>query len=311
MQASTAKNETRLPRAVLKISQNIADRIAARESKLDPAAEVPPAETPPGTDAVPPVEPEPAPGADPRESDPAYWKQRFKVTQGVLAAERSDRKVNEAKLHQRVTELQEQIAQLQASAPAAPTDLGKYFTPEEVEELGEDECRARVVMIEKAVKNQLTALVEKEIKPLREQRENQQVNDLQSRRDVFLDKLAELFPAYTEIDTAESGFHAWLAQENDDGIPRQQVLDRHVSAFNAVMVAKVFQDFVKTKAKPAQPPVAPHGSGASGPAAAPSQRAQAPLTKADIADFYKRSALGKVSESERVEFEARLRSRAG
>lgn len=308
MQASTAKNETRLPRAVLKMSQVLNDQIAAREPKTDPADLVPPANEP-SIQPANTVDPKTQPAADPRENDPEYWKQRFKVTAGVLTAERESRKAQVVEFNQRLTELQEQIAQLQAKAPTQPTDLGKYFTPEQVEELGEEECRARVAMIERAVADQLAAVVEKEVKPLRDARANQQANEQQDRKAAFLDKLGELVPEYAETDTSDE-FHAWLAQVNDDGVLRQAILDTHVRAYNAPMVAKVFQSYLKTKAVP-QPPVTPHGSGATGASpTAPSTSLTMP-TPAEIRDYFKRAALNKVTDKERVEFDARMKLRTG
>lgn len=319
MQASTATNETRLPRAVLKMSQALNDKYAVETKTPDPAETVPPTEgqPPPGEHAATPADPKPQPPADPRENDPEYWKQRFKVTAGVLNAERNDRKAQVLEFNQRMTELQEQIAQLQARPSNEPTDLGKYFTPEQVEELGEEECHTRVAMIEKAVKDQLAAVIEREVKPLRDQREMQQAHDVQDRKAAFLDKLAELVPEYTDIDT-DQDFLDWLKQVNDDGIVRGEVLDKHVVAFNAPMVAKVFRDFMKTRAPAAQPPVTPHGSGAGG-SNAPAQTSShlRPPTDAEVKDYFKRAATkrrgqpGYVTDQERAEFEARLKLRAG
>lgn len=320
MQASTATNETRLPRAVLKMSQALNDKYPVSETKTpDPAENVPPVEgqDPPGEHAATPADPKQQPPADPRESDPEYWKQRFKCTAGVLATERTDRKAQVLQFNQRLTELQERVAQLQAKPTNEPTDLGKYFTPEQVEELGEEECHARVAMIEKAVKDQLSAVIEREVKPLRDQREMQQVHDAQDRKAVFLDKLAELVPEYADIDTDQT-FLSWLEQVNDDGIVRGDVLNKHVAAFNAPMVAKVFRDFMKTRTPAPQPPVTPHGSGAGGSNTSPQTSSHLrPPTDAEMRDYFKRAATrrkgqpGYVTDQERAEFEARLKLRAG
>lgn len=311
MQASQAKNETRLPRAVLRRSEAIqADidaRKAATEPKTDPAEVTAPVDPSQATAA--PAETKSTPTADPRENDPAYWKQRFKVTAGVLEAERNDRKAQVVEFNRRLTEMQEQIVKLQATAPKTPTDLGKYFTPEQVEEIGEETCLAHVTAIEKAVKEQLSGLVEQEIKPLRDQRKEQDEAALQERKAQFLDKLIELCPDYAEIDVPGTGFHEWLAEPNDDGIVRQKILDTHVMAFNATQVARVFKAFMKTKEVPT-PPVAPHGKGASGSPTVSGPVLTAP-TDAEIRDFFKRSSLNKVSDRERVEFDARMKLRAG
>src|ERR1700759_2086498 len=100
MQASQAKNEVRLPRAVAersaRLQASLDARAAAETEPKPPVASPPAAETPPA--------PTP-PAADPRESDPAYWKQRHKVTEGLLRVER-DGRIADAQAHaQRVSEL--------------------------------------------------------------------------------------------------------------------------------------------------------------------------------------------------------------
>ena len=313
MQASQAKNETRLPRAVLRRSTELNAKYAPPDpNEPDPtsAATVPPVD--PSTPAAPNADTKPAPPADPRENDPAYWKQRFKVTAGVLDAERNARKEEVLEFNRRLTEMQEQIDQLQASAPSTPSDLGKYFTPEQVEEMGEEAARAQVTLIEKTVKEQIGAIIKKEIKPLQDQRKTDADLALRDRKAQFVDRLAEQVPDYVEIDTPESGFHAWLATLNDDGEIRQQVLDRHVAALNVDGAVRIFQAFKKTKQVPV-PLVTPHGSGA-GPSGDPPPPPNTGLTApsdADIRTHFKERALGKLSKAQCDEFDARLKLRTG
>lgn len=313
MQASQAMNETRLPRAVLRRSELIQARIDAREPKTDAA--VPEAPETPVEAAQPahPVDTDILTSAEAaNNNDPAYWKQRFRATQGILAAERESRKAQVGEFNRRLTEMQEQLAQRQAATPAEPTDLGKYFTPEQVEDMGEDVCRAHVSAIEKNVREQLSMLVEKEIKPLRQEREQQQAAELEDRKAQFLDKLSELVPDYEDINASED-FLAWLAQVNDDGILRQEVLNTHVSKWNAAATARVFEGFKKTRRAPL-PPVSPHGS-AAGPSGEPPARGAVSGGRApddrEVREFFKRAAIGRVSAAERVEFEARMKLRTG
>jgi hypothetical protein len=320
MQASTAKNETRLPRAVLRRSQAIEERLKAqREPNADPVDPAPPVDpsaviTDPVDPAPQPTPPAPPPPvADPRESDPAYWKQRFKVTEGVLRHERLERQTEAEGLNQRLTELQEQVRTLQASKPAAKPDIGKFFTPEQVEQLGEDQCEAIVAMAEKTVAAQVKDAIDAEIKPLKERQESEREQDLKARKVAFTDKLGELVPDYTEIDVDE-GWLAWLAQDDDTtGWQRQAILDRHIQALNAPKVAKMFEAYRLTLPKTPAPPVAPHGkaAGPSGDPPAQPSRALTPASDAEVRDFHKRAALGKVKAAERVEFEARMKLRTG
>jgi hypothetical protein len=317
MQASQATNETRLPRAVLKRSAAIEDRIKARtEPKTDPAdPNAPPAEPSAQAATTGDPTPPPQPPADPRESDPAYWKQRFNVTAGVLNKERGERRAEQEGFNRRLTELQEQVRTLQANAtpPAdASIDLGQFFTAEQVQALGEDECRTMAATALKAAQTTVRSAIDAEIKPLRDRQAADAAQAVTDRKTQFVDKLAELVPDYAEIDAADE-WKAWLAQDDEHSqLQRQELLDRHVGALDATKVAKMFQSYKASKAPPA-PPVAPRGTGnaPSGELPAPAAEMARPLTAAEKRDFYKRSALGKVKDPERKEFEARLKLHAG
>jgi hypothetical protein len=311
--ASQALNETRLPRAVLQRSAAIQARIDARtEPKAASADDAPPVI--PSADDATPVDPNnpPAPPVDPRENDPAYWKQRFKVTQGVLTRERTERTEGEREFNRRLTELQDQIRTLQASTPAAPEelDVSAFLTPEQVESLGEEEAKTIVKTAVDAARRTARQLVDAELQPLREQRATAQATTVRDQKAEFTDKLAELVPDFEEIDTNE-GWNAWLAQDDEaTGMQRQLLLDHHVGKLDAKKTAAMFDTYKKVAQLP-QPPVVPNGNGAVPPGVPPSQVALKPLTQGEIKDFYKRSALGKVKEAERLTFEARRKLRAG
>lgn len=312
MQATPASNETRLPRQVLKRSAAIAERIQARESEAVPAAEAtPPAQ--PSEAAATPAAPQPAapaaPAPDPRENDPAYWRQRFKATEGVLRVERDERVAEVRSLKQQVAELQDQVRNLQASAPPAAIDLGQFLSPEQIETLGEEEAGAVVKAALNVAQAEVRKVVEAEIKPLREQRANDEANAAKSVRARFEEGLTELVPNYAEVD-ATDGWRQWLAQEVDiegmGAVQRQVLLDQNVSAGDVKKTAAMFQAYLKTLTPPA-PPVAPRGTGAvpSGEEPTPAMAGLRGLTSAEIKEFFKRAAMGKVTEQERVTFEAR------
>lgn len=315
MQASPATNETRLPRAVLERSRLIEERIRARgEPETDPAPDAPPAV--PSAEAANPGEiepPPPAPPADPRETDPAYWKQRFKVTEGVLRREREERTAGERTLTQRITELQAQIRELQASAPPTEIDLGQYLTKEQLETLGEDEAKAVASVAHRAAQMAVQKVVDAQIKPLHEQQAADADSELRAARQRFVDKLIELVPDFEEVD-ASDGWKAWLAEDDPaTGVQRQQLLNVHVEKQNAAMVARMFDAYSATLARPPVPPVAPNGSGAIPQGDLPPANPSALMrpTAQEVRDFYKRAALGKVKDQERKEFEARMKLRAG
>jgi hypothetical protein len=309
MQATPASNETRLPRQVLQRSAAITERLKARESEADPAADpTPPAQ--PSADAAPPAAPTPAtPAPDPRESDPAYWKQRFKATEGVLRVERDERVAAERLLKQQVAELQDQIRTLQASAPPSEIDTSQFLTAEQIETLGEEEAAAIVRAALKVAQAEARKIVDVEIKPLRDQREAEAAANVKSARERFLDGLIELVPNYDEIDKSE-GWLRYLAQEVDvegvGSVRRQVLLDQNVSAANVKNVAAMFQAYLKSQERPA-PPVAPRGTGAvsSGEEPSPATAGLIGLTSAEIKEFFKRAATGKVTDQERKTFELR------
>ncbi len=321
MQASKANDTTVLPRAIVRRSAAIQARIDARsEPKTDPTADDPGATPPVGVtpaEPVTPAKPEPsAPAVDPRENDPAYWRQRFNVTAGVLRAERDERRAEATTFNQRLTELSEQVRTLQAGAAPSDdqVDVTQFFTSEQIEQFGADQCEAMARASMKSARSEAQKLIEKEVKPLREKQAQREAQTIEERKQDFGDKLTELVPDYLEIDQSDE-WRAWLAQEDEaSGLVRQEILSRHTHALNAPKVGKMFGDYLKSK-QPAprpQPPVAPKGTGA-GPSGEPPPQPAAGLkapTDAEVKDFFKRAALGKVKDAERVEFEGRMKLRA-
>lgn len=321
MQASQAKSsDVTLPRAVVRRSAAIEARIAAMKAE----SETPPAD--PNAPQVPPVAATPvetppvvvdpnAPQADPRENDPLYWKQRFKVTEGVLRSERTQRQTEATETNRRLTELQEQVRTLQAATPATEEaiDLTQFFTPDQIEQFGEEQCKAIARATTRSAKAEAQKLIDEAIKPLKEQSVRSEAQTVEAKKQAFTDKLAELVPDYAEIDV-DPAWLAWLAQEDETtGIVRQQILSTHIDALNAQKVAKVFKDFLLTRAQRPTPPVVGAGRGA-GPSGDPPQVPAASLkapTDAEVKDYFKRSVLGKVKDAERIDFEARMKLRTG
>lgn len=320
MQASQPSNETRLPRAVLRKSAALEARRASRtESETDPAATPTPSAQPPVVAADPSaVQPTPAtaePAPDPRHSDPNYWRLRFESFQGRFRVREDEHKAAVAALRQRVAELEEQVRL--STSPSTPTEvnLSEFFTPEQIKELGEDDAKTIAQAAMKAALKTAQDAVNAELEPLRAERKADAEEAGKQRIRAFEEKLEERIPNYRDIDK-EPGWIAWLTELNEDDEQRQAVLDRHCAALNAPAVAKMFETYLATKKRPA-PPVAPAGTGAApsgDPPAVPMTVAgQGYPTKAEIKDFYTRSAIkkpgqfGYVTDKERAEFEARLK----
>ena len=317
MQASPAKNETRLPRAVLKRSAAIEERIKARSEPEtpDPALPTPVSSADPAN-PNPAAPTPPAPPADPRHSDPAYWKQRFDATAGRLRVREDEHRAELTGLRGRITELEDEVRTLKTaipSTPAAEIDLGEFFSPEQIKDIGEEDAHAIAQAALAAATKQARTVVEQEIKPLRDQRQADAAEQLRLRKESFTEALESRIPNMAEID-ADPSWLTWLMEEDPEtGIQRQEILTKHVTALRADKVAGIVEKWLKSKEPPA-PPVAPVASGAAPGAEPPPQPNAAdlrPPTQAEVKDFYKRAALGKVTDKERTTFEARLKLRAG
>lgn len=332
-QASQAPNETRLPRAVIRMSKAVEDRLKANGLELpngpssDPTPPAPPAAdaaTPPApTPSTPPAKP-----VDPRHSDPAYWEQRFRVMHGKLMQERDLHKAEIDGLEARIADLEtavsakeQELSELKSrpSPSSSKIDLGQFLTPEEIERIGEDEAATIVTAAQKAVELAVARLTPAPA-PAAPAAAPAARNDRATRdaerqartaKQQFFDELLDLVPDYQTIDVSQA-WHTWLAEpKGPRGVQRQAVLEAHMRVGDARAVADMFEAFRKETAPPPAP-VAPHGDGGQNEDPAPPAGAGAlkPPTEKEIRDFYTRSGIGKVSPTERAQFEARLKLRA-
>ena len=305
MQPSQALNETRLPRAVVRQQERI--KLLLNPPESEPASQLPAEPAPPENAADPAPTPQPN-DPDNRDSDPGYWKQRFKVTEGLLRAERERAQAAQTAHRQQIDELQAQLRTAQSASPQPEAlDLSAFFTPEQIEEYGEEQCRVVAAAASQAAKAQAQKQIDAAVAPLREQQTRQQADSAEAARHAFVLKLTELQPDWQEIDLTD-GWRAWLAEVDDaTGFQRQEILTRHNSANNAQGCARMFKQYL-TKARPAvpTPPVQPAGTGASAATTGTPPSAQPAFnpTAAEIKDFYKRAAIGKATDAERAKFDA-------
>jgi hypothetical protein len=333
MQPNTAPNETKLPRAVLRRSAAIQARIDARNAPAEPENPNPAGDAAPAAgQATPPAQPAdpqpPAHAGDPRDSDPAYWKQRFSVTEGILRTERAARTAQTEGLHQRVAELEGQLRSLQATAkPTEKIDITQFYTPEQIAQYGEEQCEVMAETAMRAATSTAQKLIDAAVQPIKQERDRAAANDATNAKQAFTDKLTELYPNWAVADVDPSWL-AWLAEEDENEVVRQTLLNVYIEKGNATGAARMFRNWEKATAprtapKLPAPPVAPSGSGANpGPenpgAPAPASASDAtPPTEAEIKDFFKRAATirpgrpGYVTDSDRVKFDARLALRNG
>lgn len=327
-QASGASNETQLPRAVIRRSQAINARLAARsERQPDPADPTAPTAsasavdeaTPPGSGAPAPAAAPPAsptPAVDPRESDPVYWRHRFKTIEGVLKVEREQHRTERDRFNQELTQLQEQVRSLRAAQPAPAIDLSKLFTPEQIEKHGEEHLTTIATTAQKAAREEAQALINTAIEPLKQRQVDTAAQTERTEQSEYMDKLLELVPDAVEIDNSET-WSEWLnGLDEGTGIARRLVASHHHKARNVKQMVKMINRFKEETAPPTPPapPVSPHGGGASDADPAPAQASTGLTvpTEAEIRDFTRRSATlrkgqkGYVTDEERKLFDKRL-----
>lgn len=316
MTTEASQNETRLPRAVREQMLRVNQRL---EAKTHPGAETTPApaggeassapavtETDTPSGATPPA----PPAADPRENDPAYWRQRFNVTQGMLRSFQERQAADNAERDREITELREKVRTLEAKQRTEqPTklDLKLFFTEEQIEHFGEGQCEAMARAAMTAAGQQAQSVIEAEVRPIRERSEAQARQASADKETAFWEKLAELQPSYEEINVRQDWL-TWLTEPDEaTGLVRQDILDRHRASLNAAGVAKMFKTFESSVERPKPPVVPPRNAGGGAADPAPAAPSKGYPTADETKDFFKRAKLGKVSEKERAEFEARLR----
>jgi hypothetical protein len=317
MQALPVSNGTQLPRAVIRGSARVAQLEAERKARAEEAAPAPAATdvTPSaGTESQPAAQPAPEPPStppNPRDADPVYWQQRFHTVQGLLDSVKRDRAAERAKWNLERDQLQARILELEQVSAAQPEaiDISAFFTPEQIEKYGEEQCQVMATAAVHAAKTSVQATVEAQLKPLREQAKRTQEQRTEELMDAFLERLTALVPDYASFDERDD-WKAWLADDDEmSGEQRQSILHRHIQRFDEMKTAAMFEAFRKTLQAPPSPPVTASKTGEGStptPPAPPTGGSGAP-TQAEIKDFYKRAKLGKLKDGERVAFEARLR----
>jgi hypothetical protein len=334
MQPNVSDLDTQqLPRAVVRQMERVSERLRERAEARTAAGAPPPAE-PDGApaaltndadtapqSAASPAPPLAAPAAESRENDPTYWRDRFRLMQGINDKLRQDHADAMADRDQRLGELTQRMRDMEQQAAARPAggsdkiDLNLFFTPDQIERFGEDQCEAMAHAAVKAAGQQAQQIIDAEVKPLKDAAKDAQDRKVQDAESAFWTRLSQLVPEFDEIN-AEQGWLAWLRELGDDGEPRQARLDRYRSTRNAQGVATVFRDYSKTKLPANQPPVAARGAGNGGGGDAPTANVAGKgyPSREEIREYTKRRATIRnprdpryVTDKDVAEFEARLR----
>lgn len=336
----TALNETQLPRAVRQQMERVNARHAERTAQRSAAAAPPPGNPDDAGAALTNTEGDPAlasanapvPNAPPpptlpiptakpgSENDPVYWRERFSVMQGINeklrkdhASDLRDRDHLNEELRQRVAELERQMAAKPATSGGDDFDLSLFFKPDQIDHFGEDQCRAMAQAAITAANTQVQAAIDAKVKPLEDESKATKVRKEQEAEEKFWSSLDELVPTWQEIN-AEAAWLEWLKLQDEDGEVRQARMNRHRNVRNAVGVANVFRDFLKTRHKPT-PPVTPSGGagGGGGGGEKPAATKGYP-SREEIREHSRRVATIRnprdprfVTEAMRAEFDERLR----
>lgn len=339
MQPTQASNEMRLPRAVQRQRDALQARLDARNKP--PESETPNLEAPPagGTPGETPkielaakatttaeLDSIYGPGADdPRKDDVTYWKARALATAGLLATERTGNTQRLGVVRQQVTELQGQIETLKTQAPAPKIDVTQFYTAEQIEKYGIEQCEVMAATAMSAARQTAKGLVDAAVLPLQQERDAAIQRERDAATGRFQEQLTALFPTWADADKDPSWL-AYLKDLDDNGYPRQDLLNAHIGRANARGCAAMLQAWARSKAPalatptPPAPPISPSGRGAGGGpdlalAEPTSAGGKGYPTSAEIKDYYKRSSsvkkggLGFVTDAERTEFETRLKLR--
>jgi hypothetical protein len=324
-------SETRLPRQVREQSERIRALQEQQRGTDDPNS--PPPAAPagePAASAAPSETPSPAPAPrsassdlqpfgdphlddDPRAKDPMYWRQRLNILQSFHKRDRQAHDRREAELNKQIEELQEQLRSKPSEPQAQQMDLGTYFTPEQIERFGQEQCEAMASAAEASARKTVATMIDAEVKPIREREKANTQRQAEDRLREFEEGLAALVPNFREVDETPEWREQWLQQADPHtGDLRQEILNKLCRAYDVARVAKMFQAFAAERAAgaPPAPPVVPPRAAGQGNAPPPPPPIGGYPSSAEIKDYYKRSALGKVKDAERVAFEARLSTRA-
>jgi hypothetical protein len=307
---SAPNTETRLPRQVKARADNARTLLTPNPDQPNTVNADPPAAAP-----VELPSPTPSPAAiDPRENDPVYWKQRFKVTEGMWKRDKERFDLDRQSLQEQLDTALTKVRELESKGSTSEDeiDLAEFFTAEEIETLGEDQARIQARTIQKQARKIAKELVDKEVQPLRKREQDKAVRLQEEAQQGFLAALTELAPNWEAVNVDERWLD-WLSQDDPNtGIWRQQILDNAQAKGDAARVAKMIEQWessLNPVAVPREPNAAPEGRSGAGGGGAPGDENQPVLghpSKQEIRDFYKRKALGKITEAQAKEFDARI-----
>lgn len=344
-----ASTETVLPRAVRLQVKTMQERINARSAAPqapapaqqptdEPAAVTSPAVNDPPQPASAPAAAPAAPvqsdlsasGADPRENSVDYWRERFKVMQGINDKLRRDHESALEARDRQLTELNARMAELEKAGPRNPEtpNIKLFFTDEQIDRFGEEQCTAMATAAMTAARDQAQRIVEAEVAPIKQRAQAEDATKARTAQDAFWSKLDELIAKIPDAGNRtiweineEPAWLNWLREPDANGEARQKHLTRHQRELNAQGVANLVSEYLRKSAPNLPtPPVTPSGgAGSSGEPLVHGQSVNGKgyPSQAEYMDFTKRASTIRnprdpryVTDKERAEMEARLKLRS-
>lgn len=221
----------------------------------------------------------------PPETEQVDWEKRFKGLKKVHDEEVPELRSENESLKGQIEALEALVEKAETAAPAAQEPI---FTPEEVEEYGEDFLNMVQRAAEKIAKPNDSNVAD-ELKTLKDQFEGIVQHQVKSEEDRFYDELTKEVPDWEQINEDE-GFHAWLADEMPlTGRERQYFLQKAQQRFDAKTVITFFATWKGESGKQSYFPDSVTNSNELGDEPEDTDI----ITRADIEEFYKDKKLGR------------------
>lgn len=192
------------------------------------------------------------------------WEHKYRSADGLLKQQGEQFRAAKAELlakaqeaEQRAKQLEAEMAelrdQMEATRPVGPEDLKKYFTAEQIERLGEDECR-ELLSVQRTIAQDNQKVTRKsiqaEIASIREDVNREREALAQTRQQAFWDAVTAAVPNWREID-AKPEFEAWLLERDDlSGRTRKKLGEEARDSLDVKRFASFFKSFMMTQAKP-------------------------------------------------------------
>lgn len=254
---------------------------AAQDALKDPTVQDPPTQAaadpaqPPAVPSfiVPPgyvlIEEVLKPATPEKDVSRDYWYAR---AQAEASYHRQDNDRNQKRitdLVSKVEELTRKNAELVKSHPAAKpvVDITKRFTPQQIEAMGEDNCRA---ILEAAVaegEERAKAYVDAAVKPLQQKQQQQREDDAATAWQNFLNALTDGFPNWEAVEKDErwKGKPTSFLAKRDPVTKmfRDEIIQRAKERLDPEPIIALLNEFIESLRPAPVPPVPPETPGAA------------------------------------------------